>query len=39
MRNIQHAIDLVPGATLTSLPHYQMNPMKHAELKGQAMSC
>ena len=26
MRNMQHVIDLVSGATLPSLSHYQMNP-------------
>ncbi|RVW83819.1 Transposon Ty3-G Gag-Pol polyprotein [Vitis vinifera] len=35
MRNVQHAIDLIPGASLLNLPTYRMNPTKHAELKRQ----
>ena len=35
MQNIQHAIDLVLGATLSNLSHYRMNFVEHAELKRQ----
>ena len=33
MRNTQHAIDLIPGATLPNLMNYRMNSIEHAELQ------
>ncbi|KAF7147941.1 hypothetical protein RHSIM_Rhsim03G0243100 [Rhododendron simsii] len=38
MRNVQHAIDLIPGSQLPNLPAYHMNPSEHAELKRQEYS-
>ena len=35
MRDIQYAIDLVPGVTLSNLPYYRINPTEHAELQRQ----
>ncbi|XP_078446576.1 uncharacterized protein LOC144715514 [Wolffia australiana] len=35
LRHIQHATDLVLGATLPNLPHYRMDPIKYEELYSQ----
>jgi len=35
MRDIQHAIDLVPESNMSNLSHYRMNPTEYAELKRQ----
>ena len=34
-RDIQHAIELIPGANLPDLPHFRLNPTKQIDLKWQ----
>ena len=35
MHDVQHAIDLVSGVSLSNLPHYHLNPIEHDELRRQ----
>ena len=35
MRDVQHAISLIHGASLPNLPHFYLNPIEHAELRRQ----
>lgn len=39
MRELQHAIDLIPSSTLPKFPHYCMSLIENEELSRQIQQC